>query len=65
MLMKDVFQEMEGEVCQYSWPSDFSQGSYKCKNTTFEQSHKLKHNNLRKIFRIHLITLNHPGTDFL
>ena len=65
MLMRDVFQEIEGETCEYSWLSDLIQGSYKCKKPTFEQFHELKNNNLRKIFQTHLITFNHPGTDFL
>jgi hypothetical protein len=63
--MKDVFQELEGETCQYSWPTDLIQGSYKYKNMTFEQSQELKNKNLRKIFQTHLITFNHPGADFL
>jgi len=68
MLMKAVFLVIEGKTCQYSWPSELIQGSYKCKKckcTTFEHSHQLKNNNLRKIFWTHLITFNHPGTDFL
>jgi len=63
--MEIVFQEMEGETCKYSWSSYLIQGSCKCKNLIFEHSHELKNNNLRKIFQVHLITFNHPGTDFL
>jgi len=57
MLLKDVFQEMEGETCHYSWPSDLIQGSYKCKNTKFEQFHELKNNNLREKYFKHSLLL--------
>jgi hypothetical protein len=51
MLMKDLFQQMEGEICHYSLPSDLIQGSDNYKNMTFEQYHELQTNTWEKYCR--------------